>query len=322
MRRTTATARRAAAGLTVAVLVLIAAPAPLGGPGTAAAASEGGARTRVVGRGDIVTSILGWATARTRGGRPATPRCAWRTLTDAQLEWLVSVAGQAVGLGLTTPLLDPLGPYLDGAELPDGDLQGYVCGVDTYELRFVPSAAPRSITEVLQRQMITRLPAPDPHTSPPAGAAVPVGQPVFFSIDPDRWNPVHATLSHQGVVAEVRAAPVSMRVITGDPASVTTSCAGPGRPFRADGHGSPAEQARGRDACVVTYSTASAGQRSGHVPPEGEHRPPTWLGTVTVVWSAEWRVGDGPWIDLGEIPRTRLITRVARDLTTSLQTTG
>ena len=290
---------------------------------TVAAAGDGGASTRVVGRGDIVTSILGWRVGRSRPSTGAAPRCAWRTLTDAQLEWLVSVAAQAVALGLRTPLLDPLGPHLGSTELPDGDLQGYVCGVDTYELRFVPSTAERSVQQVLYRQMITRLPAPEPILSPPAAAVVPVGQPVFVSIAPERWQPIEGTLTHDGLTAQVRAVPVGLRVITGDPASTPAVCHGPGTPFRAALPASPAAQAR-RDRRL----RRGLPERLGRIPLAAASdagaaaRPGTWLGTVTVVWSAQWRVGAGPWIDLGQIPRTRLITRSARDLTTSVETPG
>ena len=284
------------------------------------AADEPGVRSRVVGRGDIVTSILGWSRTSRRTSTSATPApCAWRTLNDTQLEWLVSVGAEAVGLGFDTPLLDPLRPHLDGQPLPDGDLRGYVCGVETRELRFVPSATPQDLYQRIHRRMITHLPAPDPLTSPPAAAAVPVGQPVFFWVDPQRWAPIEATLQEGSVVAQVRARPVTMRVFTGDPATRTVSCAGPGRPFDTSSGRSARAQARHPDACVATYATASAGRRSARSSDTGDRRPDLWLGTVTVLWHAEWRVGDGPWMDLGSIPRTRLITRAARDVSTSIE---
>ena len=40
---------------------------------------------------------------------------------------------------------------------------------------------------------------------------------------------------------------------------------------------------------------------------------------MTVVWEARWRVDGGPWINLGRVPRTRLITRTAREVTTSIE---
>lgn len=283
-----------------------------------AAAGDAGARSTVVGRGDIVTSILGWGRGGGRGGSGTAPRCSWRTLTDIQLEWLVAVAGQSVALGRTTPLLDPLRPYLDGAELPDGDLLAYVCGTSTYELRFVERTEPRSAVEVLVRSMITRLPVPDPTITPPIDAVVPVGQPVFVSIPATGWSPVRSTLSAGGLTAQVEAEPTLLRIITGDPAVRTRTCDGPGRPFRQSA-GSAAAQARGPDACVVVHRTASAGHRAPGST-GGANRPDLWLGTVTVVWDARWRIGDGPWQELGSIPRTRLVARATRDLTTSLET--
>lgn len=306
--------RRAVAAFVVVASSVVTVPV-----GPALAATDGGARSTVVGRGDIVTSILGWA--RPSSGRPSgtAPRCRWRTLTDAQIEWLVSISAQAVGLGLRTPLLDPLTPFLDQAELPDGDLQGYACGVDTFELRFVERTTPRTPQEVLYRQMITRLPVPDPVLSPPPGAVVPVGQPVFVTLPDDSWAPVEGSLSSNGITAQVRADPIAVRVVTGDPASATVVCEGPGRPF-VRGAGSAARQAAHPDACTVRYPTASRDHRSPRSGERTDARPELWLGTVTVVWSARWRVGDGAWNDLGQIPRTRLIARTTRELTTSVET--
>ncbi len=274
----------------------------------------------MVGRGDIVTSILGWSRSSRRTSNSGTPQpCSWRTLNDAQLEWLVSVGAEAVGLGFDTPLLEPLRPHMDGQPLPDGDLQGHVCGVDTTELRFVPSTTPQDLYQRIHRRMITHLPAPEPLTSPPAATAVPVGQPVFFWVDPQQWRPIETTLEEGGIVAQVRARPETMRIVTGDPATSAVTCDGPGRPFDDSTGRSARAQARHRDACVTSYATASAGHRSNRSTTRDDNRPDLWLGTVTVVWRAEWRVGDGPWMDLGSIPRTRLITRAARDVSTSLQ---
>jgi hypothetical protein len=145
---------------------------------------------------------------------------------------------------------------------------------------------------------------------------------VFFSIDPAQWQAVEGTLTVDGTTAEVRAEPVGLRVIPGDPASPTVRCDGPGRAFRPGRAATPATQSRHPEACVVTYRTASAGNRSPRSERPGdpmERRPDTWLGTMTVVWEARWRVDGGPWIDLGRVPRTRLITRTAREVTTSIE---
>ena len=311
--------RRALAG--IVTTAIIAAVVTTSGIGPAGATGDGGATTRVVGRGDIITSILGWSTGRSggRGGSVGAPRCVWRTLTDAQIEWVVAVAGQGIANGLSSQLIDPLRPYLDGGELPDGDLQGYVCGAGTYELRFAPTSVPRTALQVLYRQMITRLPAPEPRTTPPPSAVVPVGQPVFFSIDRQHWRPLEATLRHDGLVAEVRAEPVGLRIITGEPTFDPVSCDGPGTPFRPETPLPAALQARGPAACTVAYRTASDGGRSPRSGVDGLPRPVAWLGTVTVLWSARWRIGTGEWTDLGLIPRTRLIARSTRELTTSIE---
>lgn len=311
------TGRISCAALAMAALVTVVQPARAG------AADEPGVNSRVVGRGDIVTSILGWARSTRRSGTSSTPpACSWRTLNDAQLEWLVSVGAEAVGLGFDTPLLDPLRAHLGGEPLPDGDLQGYVCGVETQELRFLPTSSPRDIHRRIHRRMITHLPAPNPHTSPPADVAVPVNHPVFFWIDPQQWSPVEATLREGSIVAQVRARPVSMRVFTGDPRSTPISCDGPGLRFDDSSVLSVWDQAALDDACTTTYLTASAGRRSGRSLTSEDRRPDVWLGTVTVIWRAEWRVGDGAWMDLGSIPRTRLMTRTSRDVSTSIETAG
>ena len=305
--------------LQVIAATLVAAVAMSSGSAPAGASGEGGATTRVVGRGDIITSILGWSTGTSRRGSASAPRCAWRTLTDAQIEWVVAVAGQGIANGFSSKLIDPLRPYLDGGELPDGDLQGYVCGASTYELRFAPTALPRTALQVLYRQMITRLPAPAPRTTPPPAAVVPVGQSVFFSIDPQDWRPVEAMLRHEGLTAEVRAEPVGLRVITGEPTFDPVICNGPGTPFRTDLPGPATLQARAPAACTVAYRTSSDTGRSPRSGVDGLPRPMAWLGTVTVLWSARWRIGTGEWTDLGLIPRTRLIARTTRELTTSIE---
>ena len=156
-----------------------------------------------------------------------------------------------------------------------------------------------------------------------AVTVVPVGQPVFVSIERSLWQPVEGTLTHEGVTAQVRAEPVGLRVITGDPAAATASCDGPGRPFVGGSPASAAVQAPDPEARTVVFRSATSGHRSPRSGDGGDdRRPDTWLGTVTVLWTAEWRIGDGPWIDLGTIPRTRLVARSARDLTTSLQAPG
>jgi hypothetical protein len=309
--------KRAVTLLVAAVLsCLVATPA--------GATGDAGASTRVVGRGDIVTSILGWNGRRASGGGSSPPKCAWHTLSDAQLEWLIAVAARGVALGYRSSLLEPLDALLaSGDTIPEGNLLAYVCGADTYELRFAPADGPRSLEEQLVRRMITRLPSPEPDLSPPDGTVVPVGQPVFVSIRPEDWRPIDTTLSSDGLTAEVHAEPVGLRVISGDPSVPPVLCPGPGRAFDPDEERSPAAQARSAAACAVTYRTVTRdlpvdhGRASTAAP-----RPDAWLGTITVVWSARWRVDGGAWIDLGDIPRTRLVAREVRELSTTIQQPG
>jgi hypothetical protein len=166
---------------------------------------------------------------------------------------------------------------------------------------------------MLERQMITHLPAPRPVLSPPESAVVPVHQPVFVSMPDEQWRPLAGSITYAGVTAEVRAVPVSVRLFSGDPAAEFVTCDGPGRPFRPGGP-TVRSQAAHPDACVMTYRSASAG-----APGAPARRPGGWLGTVTVLWSAQWRSDGGEWNDLGLIPRTRLISRGVRELDTALE---
>lgn len=306
--------RRSAVTLLTVVGVLVLWPSA-----PADAARDAGASSRVVGRGDIVTSILGPARPRPRPSERRVPmlppRCTWATLDDASIEWLVAVLAARSGWNLDLPLLDPLAPYLEDDELPDGDLEVQTCDGEPVDLRFVPSPEPLITSEVLLRRMITRLPAPEPVTSPPAGAVVPVGHPVFLSLPVEQWQPVRSELSHDGITAEVEAVPLSMRVVSGDPTATVHTCLGPGRAFDPASSLPPTRQADTPGACVVRYARANG------LRPDGTRRPPTWIGSITVIWSARWRTDDGEWRSLGSIPRTRLFQREAGELSTVIETT-
>ena len=282
----------------------------------------GGARSHVVGRGDIVTSILGWDRGPTRGGgRGTAPRCRWRTFGDAELEWFVAVTTHLAASGVSVPVPDELRALLGSGVLPDGDLQARVCDGRIVEVRFVDVVA-RDPLRILERRMITHLPVPDPTISPPSTAAVPVGEPVFFSIDPDDWVEVGGSITVDGLTAEVRARPMSMRILPGDPGAATSTCHGRGLPYDPDDAAPPRRQATRPGVCSVTHATATAGRRSTRSSGTGlfgDARPESWIGTVTVLWQAEWRVDDGEWASLGTIPRTRLIERSVREVTTTLE---
>jgi hypothetical protein len=277
-----------------------------------AAAEESGASSRVVGRGDILTSIIGWGRRRGGSGGGVAPACRWTTARDAQIEWLVAVSAHLGAHGGPHRVLDSVRDHLVAEELPDGDLQVRICGNEVHGLRFVPRAEPAGTIELLARRMITRLPVPEPRFTPPPSAAVPLHQPVFVSIDPADWREVHNTLHADGVTAEVRAVPVGLRVISGEPAGRLTTCVGPAAPFDPSSILPVRAQAELGQTCAFSYRRAPRADAQG--------RPGAWIGTVTVLWRAEWRTGDGPWAPLGTIPRTRLFDRTPRELLSSIET--
>jgi hypothetical protein len=312
--------RRRAPVTAVAVAVCALTTLALAGPAAPAALAggESGASSRVVGRGDIVTSIIGWRlgpVATRPSGRPT--RCRWVTLTDVQIEWLAALSAGSAGEGGPHPVLDSVRHHLGGDELPDGDLRAQVCAGAAVDLQFVPRASAPVTVEMLKRRMITRLPTPEPVWSPPTGVAVPVHQPVFVSIARQGWRTIENTITVDGITAEVRARPTAVRVISGEPSTTTTHCSGPGRPFDPSSSEPVRVQAAHPDACVISYRTPTAG-------PSGRSSAPSWIGTVTVLWDAEWRSGaagsDEGWTPLGTIPRTRLFDRPVRELFTSIET--
>lgn len=303
----------AATCLVVSVVVALLPAAPAG------AAGEGGASSRVTSGGDILTSIMGPSRSRGPTRRTGTsPRCWWETLPGGTLEFVAQLTAEFARLGLPTPGVDPIRAQL-GPDAPDADVQQRFCRGEAggRELRLVPRSTPLPTTEVLVRRMITRLPEPRPRISPPEGAAVPIGHPVFVSMPAEHWQEVSGTIDADGTVAEVRASPVSLRVISGDPEGATTTCDGPGRPFDPASSDTPLRQARRPGTCAVTYSSANAPTRP--IDAIAAARPDRWIGAVTVLWDAEWRVGAGPWRSLGLIPRTRLTDRVAREVTTGIE---
>lgn len=289
----------------------------IAGTGDARAASDGSATSKVGGRGDIITSILRWNNGgSTSSKRPTGVRCTWRTLSASQLEWLVAMSVHGISIGQSSELAELLVP-LSGDGLPDGELQAYQCGTEVREIRFVERVLPLATTERLQRQMVTRLPAPDLRTSPVAGVAVPIGVPVFVAVEPSQWQTVHASFAVDVTTAEVEATPVSLRVISGDPRWELRECAGPGTVFAPGSSG--AEQAGRHGACTITYSSATA--RPGDSPDQalGFARPQRWLGSISVVWDARWRVDGGPWQPLGQIMRTRIFDRAVVEVTTGIE---
>jgi len=279
-----------------------------------AAEQSGGATSRVVGRGDIVTTLLGWHRP-TRGGSGDAAACRWITFDDAQTEFLVAMAAAESVRPELGPLIDLLGAIEDPDTLAHADVQGWYCNGTTQAFQLVPRAASADVATNLARRMITRLPPPQIVLSPPEASAVPVSQPVFISVPAHAWRPITAELTDGAIVAEVRATPVGLRAFPGVPDAEVVTCEGPGRPFDPDSPSPVEAQARAPGACIVRHGAATHGAGGRQLP----GRPSSWIGTVTVLWSAEWRVAPGPWRSLGTIPRTRLVERVVAELSTSIE---
>lgn len=312
-------------------------------PGPAASAEQGGSTSRVVGRGDILTTIFGRlkprpvkavtvprrrssaAVARPKPAPPArsTPPttapapCRDLRLSDGELEWLVA----AIGHHEPTPFLQKLSDVLtnsllpgtpDAAPLDDVEIVVRQCGTELVDAWAVPRATPASIEERLTRTMLTRLPEPVVSQTPPLGAAVPVNEPVFLAIAPEHWHEVRAVLTVAGISAEVRAEPFALRSYSGEPATPFATCPGRGRIFDAGNGLSGRRQAALPDACVIRYRLASTRTDPGA----------KWIGSVSVLWRAEWRTNGGSWRSLGVIPRTRIFERETVELATAITRTS
>lgn len=309
------TGARVRTGAWSALLVTAVAVATLV-PSPASAEGSGGATSRIVGRGDIVTSILGDLVAggrRVRGASTST-ECRWITFSDGQTEYLVAIAAAESVRADHRPVFDVLLAASDQDVFATSDLQGHYCGGTTVDFRLVPRSVGADLSTMLVRQMITRLPAPVLVTSPPETATLPLGEPVFVSSARTAWQPIETTLTADGIVADVRATPVAIRTFSGEPGAPVEQCDGPGRPFAASDPASPTVQASAPDTCTIDHRAATR-HADGTAAPG---RPAAWIGTVTVLWAAEWRVAPGPWRSLGLIPRTRLIRREVAEVTTSL----
>ncbi|CAB4546960.1 unannotated protein [freshwater metagenome] len=292
----------------------------------AGAESQGSASSRLVGRGDIVTSILfqigSSSRPRRNSGSAPAPRCRWITFTDAQIEFLIAIMAPNRSDPRVQPLLDSLQGFLGTSELGNLNLQGQVCDGQTVAFRATPRSSSLDLQTQINRQMITRLPPPAPVQSPPVGVVVPVREPVFVSIPDEGWQPVEATLSLNGITVDVRAAPISLRIFSGEPTAQMQTCNGQGVRYEPFSPLLPAQQAATNSSCVLRYERATQRSIALQEAAPDPTVPSSWLGTVTVVWLAYWRVGGGPWRGLGAIPRTRLIERATREVRTAIESGG
>lgn len=320
---------RTAAVLAAATLITVFGVAP------AAGAGESGSSSTIVGRGDVLTTIfrnLGSRNAKKVPTKKAAPKtttkksagtkavatpaastCRDLRLTDAELEWLVA----ALGNHARTPFLDKLSEVLathlltttpDATPLSDVEIMVRQCGVDLVDAWAVPRADAGDLESRLARSMLTRLPEPVLTQSPPPGAPVPVNEPVFISIPAQHWQRIDAVLTVSGITAEVRAEPFGLRTYTGEPTAVFELCQGPGKPFEPALGFSARRQATRAESCVMRYRQSSKTSASSEA----------WVGSVSVLWRVEWRVGTGAWRSLGTVPRTRVFERSVVELSTSI----
>jgi hypothetical protein len=300
-----------AVALACALAVGLADPLPVGPDAARSSAADGGgASSRVVRGGRIVTWILHPARRSSGRGTAGAPAEAWIALGADEVMFLVHLVAARPDLVDDDPLVAALAAAVPTLT-PDAELQLLVRrGVPTTTVRTVPAAD--GGTASWARRMVTVLPVLRPAVSPPDGAPVPVGTPVFVSFPAAEWNRVvDESLSAGGVTARVRARPVGMRLSSGDPADVgrTVRCDGPGRPYDPADPAPPAVQARRPGACTLTYRTPT-GVR-------GRRR--SWFGEVTVLWRAEWTTDGTSWRSLGVVPRLGVVRREVDELGTAIE---
>lgn len=300
-----------------AVAMLLAVLTGPGFVGQVAAEGGGSSSSSIVGRGDILTTITSMLPRRNRPtGQSPNPRCRTVVLNDAEIEFLIALVALHPDAEGSKEFAQLLRDYLITQEGPpptEYDIRLQICDGVATDIWVTPRPGGPDALTTIGRRMITRLPQPRPVQSPPTGAAVPVNQPVFVSIPATLWTPVEATLQSGGIVAEVRAEPVSLRIYSGDGSAEIRECPGRGVAFDPFSPLSPARQARNPFACTITYKGPTPGA-------DAEGGPRGFIGAVTVIWSAEWRASAGPWRSLGLIPRTRVFERDVREVRTAIST--
>lgn len=275
-----------------------------------AGADESGARTSVRGRGDIITSILQQTNRRSSSNRP--PSCFWKTVTDAELEFLVEMSMMYARDGAHNKLLPELERLAESPDIGNADLRLRVCNGDVVEVVMVPRATDLSSVELLSRQMITRLPPTQSQFQPVITRPVAPNTPIFVSIPPSNWRPIHNVLEVGGITAEVRAVPRTIRVFTGEPGATDLECAGPGVAYATNVATPPKVQAQQPHACTFEYRFGT-NRSSVRWSPLLFQFQDHWFGTVSVVWDVDWRAQGGEWQSLGLIPRTQLFSRVVSE---------
>jgi hypothetical protein len=308
------THRRRSLLATVAVVSVAVTLGPLR-PAVAGATGGGSGSAGASGRGSTIISSILWG-GRTRGGSSGreVPPCAWRTLDELDVVFLVHVATSVPELQ-DAALFRALQPWLDGGLAPGLELQVLFCDGEprTDQVRARPTVVGATeVATAARRQLVTRLPPPALQTSPPLGAAALVNHPVFAWVDPGQWSaPVSGTVSAGGTTVEVEAVAVALELVGGeaDSGGRVVRCEGPGTPWQPSSQLSVEAQAAAPGACVLRYArlTGVQGRRS------------SWTGYAKLDWQGRYRVDGGPWQPLGPLFSLRIFTRSVREAPTRIE---
>lgn len=302
--------------LVVVLATLITLIGPLSSPAGADARSS----SRVIGRGDILTTITNptrttGRSTRTRRATPA-PTCRDVTFSDNEIEMLVAALSWDPEAPTTKQYAELVDRYIAQVQDQDDATSGFdlvarYCGDELEGIRAVARVVIPTLAQRVSRSMLTRLPAPVVHQNPPEDSAVPVGEPVFIAADPQTWTRIDDTLDFAGLTAHVRATPTAIRVFSGEPGARFTTCQGSGKRFNITSPLSARRQASAGGACAIFYRGPFDQLTAGTAR----------LGSVSVLWRTEWRLDNGPWRSLGLIPRTRLFARSVVELGTPITRT-
>lgn len=143
----------------------------------------------------------------------------------------------------------------------------------------VPSISPAALALQVERSL--RLPSPTPFFNPGPSAVVNLA--TWLWIDSGIWHAYSVTASAGPVSATAIAVPVAVVWTMGDGGS--TTCMGPGAPYRTDVPGSGQST-----SCSYVYRQTSMGQPA----PDGNPNDGSFLATVAVQWQVSWSAEGAP----------------------------
>jgi hypothetical protein len=135
------------------------------------------------------------------------------------------------------------------------------------------------------------LPAPQPHTVPPAGRASIASVAVLVWTDPGAWAPITVSRSDPatGLAATVTAVPSTMQFDPGDGSGPIT-CQAPGVAYDPEVAGGDANaQAALAGRCAHVYTLVTRNVDGSDVP----GRPGVWPARLTVGWDVAWTATNG-----------------------------